>query len=145
MKRIIILAAIFSSGILVSCSNQLSQSDNDKIIKASQIEEELFNEPSDSATEKLLVGEWELRAVNGNKIEEQENPRIFNFSSDGVASKSFKKDLAKWRVIIRNNQKIILLKSETIEESIIKSIDSERLIIISGTEEISLLKISKSK
>ena len=105
MKRIIILAAIFSSGILVSCSNQLSQSDNDKIIKASQIEEDLFKEPSDSITEKILVGEWALKAVNGNTVEEQENPRIFNFGSDGVASKSFKKDLAKWRVIIRNNQK----------------------------------------
>jgi len=143
MKRIIILAAIFSSGILVSCSIQLSQSDNDKIIKASQIEEDLFKEPSDSITEKILVGEWALKAVNGNKIEEQENPIIFNFSSDGVASKSFKKDLAKWRVIKRNEQKIILLKSETIEESIIKSIDSEKLVIISGNEEISLAKISK--
>jgi hypothetical protein len=90
-----------------------------------------------------LVGEWTLRAVNGNTVEEQDNPRIFNFGSDGVASKSFKKDLAKWRVIKRNEQKIILLKSETIEESIIKSIDSERLVIISGIEEISLAKISK--
>lgn len=137
------LLVIVSSGILVSCSNQLSQSDNDKIIKANQIEEDLFKEPSDSITEKLLVGEWALRAVNGNTVEEQDNPRIFNFGSDGVASKSFKKDLAKWRVIKRNEQKIILLKSETIEESIIKSIDSERLVIISGIEEISLAKISK--
>ena len=137
------LLVIVSSGVLVSCSNQLSQSDNDKIIKASQIEEDLFKEPSDSITEKLLVGEWALRAVNGNTVEEQDNPRIFNFGSDGVASKSFKKDLAKWRVIKRNEQKIILLKSETIEESIIKTIDSERLVIISGNEEISLAKISK--
>ena len=143
MIRILMLLVIVSSGVLVSCSNQLSQSDNDKIIKASQIEEDQFKEPSDSITEKLLVGEWELRAVNGNTVEEQENPRIFNFGSDGVASKSFKKDLAKWRVIKRNEQKIILLKSETIEESIIKSIDSERLVIISGNEEISLAKISK--
>jgi hypothetical protein len=143
MIRILMLLVIVSSGVLVSCSNQLSQSDNDKIIKASQIEEDLFKEPSDSITEKLLVGEWALRAVNGNTVEEQDNPRIFNFGSDGVASKSFKKDLAKWRVIKRNEQKIILLKSETIEESIIKTIDSERLVIISGNEEISLAKISK--
>jgi hypothetical protein len=143
MIKILMLLVIVSSGILVSCSNQLSQSDNDKIIKASQIEEDLFKEPSDSITEKILVGEWALKAVNGNTVEEQENPRIFNFGSDGVASKSFKKDLAKWRVIKRNEQKIILLKSETIEESIIKSIDSEKLVIISGNEEISLAKISK--
>ena len=143
MIRIIIFLAILAPGILVSCKNKLSQSVNDKITKENQIEEDLFKEPSDSLTEKLLVGEWELSTINGNKVEEQENPRIFNFGSDGVASKSFKKDLAKWRVIKRNEQRIILLKSENIEESIIKSIDKEQLVIVSGNEEISLIKISK--
>ena len=130
MKKLFFIG--FIALLAIACGSKKTEEKKGDETKTEETKKE-------SSLKNMIVGTWVITSVGGETAPEGADEVVFTFKADGTATGTGEAD-AKWEAKEKDGKKYIIITTDKVEETEIKSIDDKKMVLSDKGEEIVLTK-----